>query len=212
MRLQEITIPTGLYFGKKMTKPQLYKREITRNYSAHHTFLEIASIQMELAQQKKTGWFNEALISMTFSALAVEALANAVGDRLWQGHDWEDFEDCKPIIKLERIAKKLAIPYQIRNDPWKTIQWLIKFRNKIAHAKPEPIKQFSKVGHAKKGIHDINCPESVLENLVSKNTAKHLLKSVKDLKDIFCKYIPEDELDGICTDGWSANTEPIFDM
>ena len=193
-----------------MTKAQLYMRVVTRNYSAHHTFLEIASIQMELAQQKETGWFNEALISITFSALAVEALANAVGDRLWQGSDWEDFENCKPIIKLERIAKKLGIPYQTQNAPWETIKWLVNFRNKIAHAKPQPIKKISKIGKAKKGIHDIKCPESVLENLVSKNTAKHVLQSVKELKDIICKYIPEDELDGISTDGWSASTEPIF--
>ncbi len=190
-------------------KPQLYERVVERDYSAHHTLLTIASIQLEIAKTQEAGWFNNALITITFSALALEALANAIGERLWQKEDWEDLETCNPTVKLRLIAEKLGVSYSTDQNPWKTIKWLIRFRNQIAHSKPEKITVRKRIGITKKQIHEVDCPESKLEQQITIENASQALKAVNDLKNLLCKEIPDHQLDGINTDGWSAITEPI---
>jgi hypothetical protein len=190
--------------------PDSYRRVTEREYSAHHTLLDIASIQLEIAKKQESGWFNNALITITFSALALEALANAIGDKLWQSEEWKDFESCSPIAKLRLISEKLGIEYSVSQDPWKTVKWLIKFRNKIAHPKPEKISICKEIGQNKSKVLAVDCPESKFEQEITLHNAVLGLKAVKDLKELFCKKIPDHQLDGIATDGWSANTEPIM--
>jgi hypothetical protein len=192
-----------------ITNPQLYDRVVERDYSAHHTLLSIASSQLEMAKTMEAGWFNNALITITFSALAVEALANAIGDRLWQNEDWKDFETCSPIVKLRLIAEKLDTSYSSNQQPWETINWLIKFRNQIAHSKPQKITIRKRIGQTKRKIHMVDCPESKFEQQVTLQNAIDGLKAVNELKELFCEKIPDHQLDGIYTDGWSAITEPI---
>jgi len=48
---------------------------------------------------------------------------------------WDDRPS--PVTKLQVICGELGIDYDETKEPWSTLCWLSKFRNDIAHAKPE---------------------------------------------------------------------------
>ncbi len=112
-----------------------YRRVQERHYSAHHALLRVASAELDRATKKEPGWFDSTFVVLTFSALAVEALSNAIGNRVVS--DWKDFESASPNAKVRLLAERLDIPYSANDEPWRTVRWLGKFRNLVAHAKPE---------------------------------------------------------------------------
>ena len=79
------------------TKPKKLRRRQERHYSAHNTFIHIARLELDKAKVKDPGWFNSAFIAITFSALAIEALCNAVGERVIS--NWNDYERESPLKK-----------------------------------------------------------------------------------------------------------------
>jgi hypothetical protein len=189
------------------TSSKLYSRVSERHYSAHHALLEAASRQLEITSKQQPGWFYNALIAITFSALALEALSNAVGDRLIA--DWkDDFESCSPAAKTRLLTDKLGIAFEKKNEPWHTINWLGKFRNQIAHPKPEMLRTEEVIGQAKHSLLETDAPESRLEREVTLVNAKRAVAAVRELKAKFCEKIPIEQLEGIATDGWSSLTEP----
>jgi hypothetical protein len=58
------------------------------------------------AEAKGPGSFYSELTAMTFSALAIEALCNSIGERMLE--DWKDFESATPIAKLRLLASRLV--------------------------------------------------------------------------------------------------------
>ena len=53
-----------------------------RPFSAHHMLIGAARAALEDAESKRPGWFYAELMAMAMSALAVEALCNAIGERV----------------------------------------------------------------------------------------------------------------------------------
>ena len=80
-----------------------------------------------------SGWKYDALTTLVFSALAIEALANAFGEKKING--WADFEMSSPMGKLRVVTGTLGIPFDPGKEPWATARWLVTFRNRIAHAR-----------------------------------------------------------------------------
>ena len=187
-------------------KPQLFQRIVERQYSAHHALLETASIQLELSEQQQPGWFYNALVAITFSALTVEALSNAIGDRLIT--DWADFESSSLTAKLRLLTEKLGVLYARNQEPWNTIRWLAMFRNQVAHPKPTLEVRRSVISEAKRRKLDVDAPESKFERDVTLDNARKAVYAVRQLKELLCEKIPVEQLAGISTDGWSAITEP----
>ncbi|HMM54759.1 MAG TPA: hypothetical protein PKC23_07065 [Candidatus Desulfobacillus sp.] len=83
-----------------------YRREQTRHYSAHHTFLRIAKAHLARARRKDDGWRDSALIVLIFSALAIEALSNAIGKIVVS--DWIKFERLNFNEKVKQLTKQLG--------------------------------------------------------------------------------------------------------
>ena len=108
--------------------------EIEREFSAHHILLETAEKALKKAKDRqKIGVVHDQLIAMTFSALALEALANAFGRRLVP--KWSHFEMAPPIAKLRTVARQLEIDdREFEQEPRAAAVWLMSFRNKVAHA------------------------------------------------------------------------------
>jgi len=85
-----------------MTDQDTLQVERERNFSAHHMLLGAARMAMEDSNKQRPGWFYSDLIAITFSALSIEALCNAFGNRFVP--DWKDFESSSPIAKLRIIC------------------------------------------------------------------------------------------------------------
>lgn len=184
-----------------------FRRVQERHYSAHHTLLRVARFELAKAERKEVGWFDSTFVALTFSALAIEALSNAIGDRIVP--DWKDFETASPLAKVRLLAERLGLPYSSKNDPWRTICWLGKFRNLVAHPKPEAIlnDRFITEGDADKRL--IVPPKSKIELQVTVGNAKRAFEAVEEAKLLLCDKIPAEDRFGLFSDGWSTSTSKI---
>jgi len=93
-----------------MNKQKTSKRvrvQKKRDFEPQHLLVQVAEVALEDAQKKIPGWKNQELVAITFSALALEALANSFGNKLVSR--WNDFESSSPIAKLRIICSELGI-------------------------------------------------------------------------------------------------------
>jgi post-segregation antitoxin (ccd killing protein) len=180
-----------------------------RRFSAHHMLLGAARMSLEDAESRKPGWFYAELAALTMSGLAVEAICNAVGDRVFT--DWKDFENASPIAKLRLICDKLGVPFDSKREPWSTALWLGKFRNEIAHAKPEFVTESHVWTREEYKRWRTKEPKSEIEKKITLGNAKRAVKRVIEIKDLLCLKVPEDETSGLYSDEWSGSAKSVRD-
>jgi hypothetical protein len=139
---------------------------------------------------------------MTLSALAIEALANAVGSRVVA--DWVIFERLSPLEKLETLATALSISYDTRM--WSAVTQLARFRNDIAHPKPELIKEKKYLPEV--GLRNtlFDSPQSQIERQISLGNAERAYKAICTLKAVLADSLPGDKSFGIYADMWLGTT------
>jgi len=191
-----------------MSKDKEYIQEQERHFSAHHILLGSAHMALEHAREEQPGWFYSELIAITMCSLALEALANAFGERFVD--TWKHFENSSPVAKIRVVCSSLEIVPNFNEEPWSSIPWLIKFRNKVAHAKPELVKEKTLLTKEEyDNRHKTTGPKSKLESDVTLPNAERAYAALVKLKDILCKKIPEDKLEGLFADGWSGEIRPI---
>ena len=142
---------------------------------------------------------------MAFSALAIEALCNSLGKRVVP--DWQDFESSPPVTKLRLLTEHLDIEYRKDDEPWSTARWLVKFRNLVAHAKPEFVVEEVLLTQEEQDKRLFDTPKSKLEKQITLNNSKRSLQAAEQIKDILVSKIPVDEALGLDFDGWSGSTE-----
>lgn len=187
------------------TKPKKLRRRQERHYSAHNTFIHIARLELDKAKVKAPGWFNSAFIAITFSALAIEALCNAVGERVIP--NWNDYEREGPLKKVERLANHLSLAFSLKKEPWRTINWLSKLRNDLAHPKPERVTIDKIIAANEKNSDRADAPDSKLEREITVGKAGSAYRAVEELKIALCKNIPPKDRFGLFSDGWATSTE-----
>lgn len=189
-----------------MNKPRKLRRTQERHFSAHHMLLNAARLALEAAEAKQPGWFNEALAAITFSALTIEAMGNAFGDRIVP--DWKDFESASPYAKLRLLAERLGMPYDKTSEPWATLWWLSKFRNGISHPKPEFLVEEKVIDEAEHDRHRFEAPESKLEREITIPNARRAVKALEEVKLKLCEKLDPEDRFSLFSDGWSGSTEP----
>ena len=184
--------------------PTTFRRVQQRHFSAHHTLLRVARYELVKAERKEAGWFDSTFVVLTFSALAIEALSNAIGDRIVP--DWKDFESANPLAKIRLLAERLDLPYSSDSEPWKTIRWLGKFRNRVAHPKPEIILDDKLILEREVDNRPFDPPKSKLEREVTIVNARRAFEAVERVKLLFCEKIPTEDRSGLYLDSWSTST------
>ena len=193
-----------------MNKPKASRKirvQKTRDFEPQHLLMHIAATALEDAQKKIPGWKNQELVAITFSALALEALANSFGSKLVSR--WNDFESSSPIAKLRIICGELGISPDWSKGHWGTALWLVSFRNKIAHARPQPVTYDKIISEEKfnRTFHDM--PSSDLENQVNLGNARQAVKAIIEIKWSFLskiKQLKPGKHSSLYSDGFSGNT------
>ena len=175
-----------------MDKPKESKRvhvRKKRDFEPQHLLMHIAEIALEDAQKEVPGWKNQELVAITFSALALEALANSFGSKLISR--WDDFESSSPIAKLRIICRELGISPDWSKGHWGTALWLINFRNKIAHARPQSVRYDKNMsaGKFKRTFHET--PPSDLEQKVNLGHARQAVNAVVEIKWSFLSKLKQ---------------------
>lgn len=188
-----------------MNTPQLFRKTQERDFFAHHMLLHAAEREIEDAKASEVGRFNKCLAAMVLSALAIEALANAVGSRV--ASNWVVFERLNPIEKLASLAKELAFAYEATKEPWSAITQLARFRNDIAHPKPELVLEEKFLPEVALGTTFFDSPQSQIERQITLGNAERAHTAVLALKAILTDNLPEDKRFGIYADMWFGSTE-----
>ena len=170
-----------------------------RTYSAHHRLLDVATRSAERSKIPEQGWRDHVLIAITFSGLALEAFCNVAGDRLVS--DWKDFKSSSPIAKLRIICQHLKIPFNRGAQPWQDIFWLVGFRNKIAHAKPEHIKINKIISRQDFETVPGGSPPAILELEMTSEKAEKSVAAVNKVIDKICDMVPVENSLGLRSDG-----------
>lgn len=158
---------------------------------------------------KKPGWFYSQLITITFCALSIEAIGNAFGKRFVER--WSDFESSSPIAKLRILCEHLNIEVNFDEEPWSSAVWLVRLRNKIAHAKPQIINVnivMSRDEYDKKRGEE---PKSKIEDQISLDNAIKAFEVVERIKNILCDNIPAEEQLGLRSDAWHGSASVLND-
>ena len=142
---------------------------------------------------------------MVLSALAVEALENAVGSRV--ASDWAAFERMNPLKKLDSLVRDLSIAYDPAKEPWSAITELAHFRNNIAHPKPELVTAEKILPEVALEKTLFVSPKSQIERQITLGNAERAHKAVSTLKAILTDSLPKDKRFGIYADMWSGKEQ-----
>lgn len=169
-----------------------------RNFSAHHMLIGAARASLEDAKAKRPGFFYSQLIAMTLSALSIEAMCNAIGDRVIS--DWKDFETSSPNAKLRLLCERLKVQYDKSLEPWASARRLFKFRNLIAHAKPELVREEKVFSREEYDNRSPEFPKSKLEKGVTLENASRAVHTAEQIKDILCTRVPPEDALGLYSD------------
>ena len=188
-----------------MNAPLLYRKTEERTFFAHHMLLNVAELEINAAELSAVGRFNRCLTAMVMSALAVEALANAVGSRVAQ--DWAAFEMMRPHEKLNNLVQNLSISRNPSREPWSTLHYLGGFRNDIAHPKPEDVTCNRVLPEESLTTTAFDTPLSKLERDVTLGMAKRCYAAVCELKGLLVDALPATDRFGIYVDMWHGSTE-----
>ncbi len=167
--------------------------------------LHVAGLEVDAAERSQVGRQNKCFTALVMSALAIEALANAVGSRTV--NDWPSFERLSPQGKLEELAKRLAIPQDWSSEPWSSLLYLGRFRNDVAHPKPEVITTYRILPEPGLIKTAFETPESALERESTLGNARRAYNAVHALKRLLADALPEGARYGIYTDMWHGSTE-----
>jgi hypothetical protein len=188
-----------------MNEPtQMFKRVQERHFSAHHMLMRVAHHKLTDAEETNLGSFNNSLVAITFSALAIEALGNVIGERIID--DWKDYESASPLAKIRLLAGHLGVPYEPQKEPWSTLRWLARFRNQIAHPKPQLVVDERLINQHEAQKRPNDPPASKLEREITVGNARRAVEAVSTLNRLLFEKMPPDQRFGIFADGWSTTT------
>jgi hypothetical protein len=183
--------------------------KVVRKFIPHRLLLTGAWHHLETAKERRAGYFYDWLGAILLSALCIEAIGNTYGEVLIP--EWKDFESASPIAKLRLVATACGIEPKFDEHPWATARELIRYRHRIAHARPQQLKvegnyaetTYQQVFHSK--------PESTLEKMITEEFAIQGYEAVEKILETFSAAIDRPTLVEVEMDGWSSRASGIND-
>jgi len=119
---------------------------------------------------------------------------------------WNDFESASPIAKLRIICSRLGIEPNFEKEPWATTLWLVKFRNKVAHAKPESIRFDKTMTEEEFRKIRLEYPHSKLEMEINLKNAKCSVSAIDQILDLLYPKLTDDEKHYLYSSGFCGST------
>jgi hypothetical protein len=168
--------------------------------------LNAATRALESAKTKTEAYWWDWLGTILYCSLSIEAIGNTYGETFVSR--WQDFESASPVAKIRLVAEHCGIQPDFFARPWSIVPELIRFRNRIAHAKLEDIS-VEKI-HPREGVEKYLYakPESKLEKMVTQRFAQESYDCIYEILRLFATGFPEDMLIQIETDWWHGGAEP----
>jgi hypothetical protein len=171
-----------------------------RRFNPHRSLLlPSAEHFLRTAKEKKDGWYYDCLAAILLSALSIEAIGNSYGKV--KIPDWNRFERASPIAKLRLVATSCGVKPNFGKEPWQTVERLIFFRNRIAHAKREHLKkeESCSVSDYGKKVYPKLEPDWV--KMVNLDFASKSCNAVEQIIRAFERTLKDSELAELAVDG-----------
>lgn len=180
-----------------------------RRFSLHHALIREARAAVKHAEEKLPGWGDRPLNAIILCGHAIEAICNAVGDRVVT--DWKDFERNSPKTKVPLLCERLKVKYDKNREPWSTVCWLLEQRDAIAHAKPQQIRKEEVRSRDKYDRRLGDYPPSDLERQLTLANAKRSLTATKEVLKRLTEAIPDEDRLGLNSDSWEGSASAMHD-
>jgi hypothetical protein len=184
-----------------------------RYFSAHHMLIRAAAESLYEAQRYSNIPLRDErlLTSLVMSSLAIEALCNAIGYRVIAG--WEDYEQISPWAKIRLLCTSLGISFDRGSHPWQRLQWILTFRNEIAHGRPEHVEirrvltseELEKV----MSNNEMNQPRAKFESKITVKNARIALATFREIEGLLTENISNELKLGITVEGWTHRSRSL---
>jgi len=169
----------------------------TRYFSAHHMMISAAKSALPGAFAP-----HGAIVVIAMCTLAAEALANAIGTRIFS--EWQDYDQLSPWGKYQLICRELKIPCSKGDGFGQRLNALLSFRSHIAHAKPQQLRTSAimSVGQYKTGMWNLKdiFPPSKLEMALTNEKATAALATIEEVLHTVAKRLKGNDKDFILGD------------
>ena len=112
-----------------------YRYEAERHVVTHAYLLGVARDACDKAREIENGSFLQTMSSLVFSAFALEAYLNHLGQE--KVPFWQEIERIGIMQKLRVLSAHLSVTSDPSARPLQTVRQLFKFRNFMAHGRGE---------------------------------------------------------------------------
>ena len=179
--------------------------KVVRRFRPHALLIEATRRALDSAATKKEAYWWDWLAAILYSSLTIEAIGNTYGEALIP--IWKDFESASPIAKIRLCAEHCKINANFQSYPWTTARTLIKFRNRIAHSRPEDISVDETYPAEDCEKHLYTKPQSKLETMVNKDLAYEGYNAINDILRTFADAVPPEKLVEMEDESWHGGAE-----
>ncbi len=157
-----------------------------RHFHPFHLLIDAASESLIALKEYSMGGETFALSTILLSTLAIEALANSVGDH--KVDRWNDYLSSNTNAKLRVISGALEVDYDAQKSPWREARDFARLRNLLVHPKPVKMKIDKEINE--ENLHELLIGEaSSIEEAITRSNAELAFKTVNDIKDIFLEKL-----------------------
>ena len=164
-----------------------------RHVTPAFTLYSAARYAVEKVQRTDEGSFLELLTANLMAALAFEAFLNQAGEFLWGAPSevWVAVERLGPMTKLRAIAEHAKFALDVGARPVQTIAEVCRFRNAVAHGKPEFLEAEISREAAAAGLSFPNADALATEweQDCTPEVVKRVLADLEELTDNLAEHI-----------------------
>jgi hypothetical protein len=100
----------------------------------------------------------------------------------------------------------LRVEPDFKEEPWSATLWLVKFRNKVAHAKPESVKFDKTMTEEDLRKIQFEFPRSKLEMQINLESAKRSVSAIDQILELFYPQMTQDGKYHLYANGFSGMT------
>ena len=183
--------------------------QVARRFVPHAMLLGAASKALESAKAKSKGYWWDWFGAILYCSLSIEAIGNTYGETLIAR--WQDFESASPLAKIRLVAEHCGLQPDFLVRPWGIVPDLIRFRNRVAHAKPEEILVDAVHPRENYETYLYAKPESRIENAVTGHFAQQSFDHVKEILRLLATGLPAEAVIKIETESWHGSAEPAVE-
>ena len=156
-----------------------------RHVTPAFTLYSTCRYALEKAGRTDEGSFLELLTANLMAALAFEAFLNQAGAFIWGATSevWAAVERLGPMAKLRAIAEHAKFDLDASTCPVQTIAQVCRFRNAVAHGKPEFLEAEIPRDVAAAGL-SFPSAEALVTEWEQDCTSQHVKRVLADLEQL----------------------------